>query len=251
MSETKKPKAYSYLRFSTPEQAQGDSQRRQLEKAREYAELHGLELDEELTFEDKGISGFKGLNAKRGALKRFLDAIEMEIVEPGSFLLIENLDRMSRQDPWDALPTFQLIINSGVSIVTVQDGKVWNKAELQANPLRIMESLFVMIRANEESATKSRRLKAVYGNKRKEARENGKLLTRRLPAWIRWNDDTKALELIPERAKVIRDIFDMAEAGFGKSTIARMLNQRGEPTFGNSEFWHRSYVEKILTNPLV
>ena len=36
-----KPKAYSYLRFSTPEQQQGDSKRRQLDLARHYADAHG------------------------------------------------------------------------------------------------------------------------------------------------------------------------------------------------------------------
>jgi DNA invertase Pin-like site-specific DNA recombinase len=251
MTEATKPKAYSYLRFSTPEQAQGDSQRRQMEKAKEYAQLHGLELDETLTFEDKGISGFKGANATRGALKRFLDAIEFGLVEAGSFLLVENLDRVSRQDPWDAMPVFQQIINSGVTIVTVQDGRVWSREELRANPYRIMESLLVMIRANEESATKSRRVKSAYDNKRKVARSGNteKPFTRRLPAWIRWSEDAKALELIPERAKVIQEMFELAEAGFGRDAIARSLNAKGVQPFGKAQFWHRSYVEKILTNP--
>jgi DNA invertase Pin-like site-specific DNA recombinase len=35
-----RPKAYSYIRFSTPEQAAGDSLRRQTAKAREYAARH-------------------------------------------------------------------------------------------------------------------------------------------------------------------------------------------------------------------
>jgi DNA invertase Pin-like site-specific DNA recombinase len=251
MTRATKPKAYSYLRFSTPEQAQGDSQRRQLEKAKEYAQLHGLELDETLTFEDKGISGFKGANATRGALKRFLDAVEFGLVEAGSFLLVENLDRVSRQDPWDAMPVFQQIINSGVTIVTVQDGRVWSREELRANPIRIMESLFVMIRANEESATKSRRVKAAYDNKRKVARSGNaeKPFTRRLPAWIRWAEDVKMFELIPERAKVVQEMFELAEAGFGKDAIARSLNAKGVQPFGKALFWHRSYVEKVLTNP--
>jgi DNA invertase Pin-like site-specific DNA recombinase len=37
--------AYSYLRFSTPEQMQGDSFRRQTEAAKVYAERHGLTLE--------------------------------------------------------------------------------------------------------------------------------------------------------------------------------------------------------------
>src|SRR5262249_429406 len=55
-SVKKSKKAYSYLRFSTPEQMKGDSQRRQLEAARSYALEKGLELDEELTFHDLGVS---------------------------------------------------------------------------------------------------------------------------------------------------------------------------------------------------
>jgi hypothetical protein len=35
-----RPKAYSYLRFSTPEQRKGDSFRRQWEKAKAYADRH-------------------------------------------------------------------------------------------------------------------------------------------------------------------------------------------------------------------
>jgi len=34
---SKKKKAYSYIRFSTPEQLKGDSLRRQLESSRKYA----------------------------------------------------------------------------------------------------------------------------------------------------------------------------------------------------------------------
>lgn len=45
MDITGRPKAYSYVRFSTPEQELGDSQRRQIDKAAKYAQDHGLELD--------------------------------------------------------------------------------------------------------------------------------------------------------------------------------------------------------------
>ena len=64
------PKAYSYSRFSTPEQADGDSLRRQTEAARDYAARHNLALDEELTFHDPGMSAYHGLNAEAGALGR-------------------------------------------------------------------------------------------------------------------------------------------------------------------------------------
>src|SRR5690242_10265041 len=106
-------KAYSYLRFSTPEQLKGDSFRRQLDAARRYAEQHGLVLDEELTFRDLGVSAFRGRNAESGSLRDFRRAVEDGVVERGSFLLVESFDRISRMDPWAALPVLQEIINAG------------------------------------------------------------------------------------------------------------------------------------------
>jgi len=49
-------KAYSYIRFSTPEQAKGHSIRRQEELSAAYAEEHGLELDNSLKMTDKGVN---------------------------------------------------------------------------------------------------------------------------------------------------------------------------------------------------
>jgi DNA invertase Pin-like site-specific DNA recombinase len=96
-------RAYSYVRFSTPDQAKGDSYRRQTEAANEYARRHGLVLDTELTFTDLGVSAFRGANAKTGALGVFLEAVKDGTIAPGSHLLIENLDRLTRADarsPW-------------------------------------------------------------------------------------------------------------------------------------------------------
>ena len=92
-----RPRAYSYIRFSSPEQAKGDSLRRQMELAEQYAEAHGLELDTELTFRDLGVSAYRGLNVETGELRAFLKAVEEGIVAPGSVLLVESLDRISRR----------------------------------------------------------------------------------------------------------------------------------------------------------
>jgi hypothetical protein len=43
-------KVYSYTRFSTPEQAAGDSYRRQTEAAQKWAAARGLVLDDRLSF---------------------------------------------------------------------------------------------------------------------------------------------------------------------------------------------------------
>src|SRR5262249_24623738 len=89
--------AYSYIRFSTPEQAQGDSLRRQQEKAEEYCRRRGWAMDTTLTLRDLGMSAFKGANALNGNLATFLEAIERRKVTPGSVLIVESVDRICRQ----------------------------------------------------------------------------------------------------------------------------------------------------------
>ena len=245
------PKAYSYLRFSTPEQSRGDSSRRQMDAADAYAIRHGLELDLALRFEDRGVSGFTGANVRQGALGQFLRAVDDGIVEPGSFLLVENLDRMSRASPWDAMPIFQQIINAGVTIVTLQDCRVWSRAEMQDNPFRIFESLMVMIRANEESATKSRRLGQAWQEKRRQAEQASIPMTSIAPAWLELDRQEGRYRVREDRAEIVRRIFTLTLDGAGQHQIADTLNREAVPTFGRAKFWHRSYVKKILENPAV
>ena len=77
------PKAYSYIRFSTPEQQNGDSFRRQAELSQAYADLHGLILDERLTYRDLGVSAFDRSNVRAGQLGAFLKAVEDGLVPTG------------------------------------------------------------------------------------------------------------------------------------------------------------------------
>src|SRR6267378_1002220 len=111
--------AYSYLRLSTPEQIKGDSIRRQLERSRAYAEKHRLQLDESLR--DLGVSAYKGRNREHGALGRFLEHVRSDRVPRGSYLIVESLDRLSREKPRQALKPFLSLIDAGVKIVTLQD----------------------------------------------------------------------------------------------------------------------------------
>src|SRR5262245_9686816 len=74
------PRAYSYVRFSRPEQLKGDSLRRQTQLAQAYADSHGLELDTALTFNDLGVSAYRGANFDEGALGRFIEAVDRGVV---------------------------------------------------------------------------------------------------------------------------------------------------------------------------
>jgi hypothetical protein len=52
----RQPKAYSYKRFSTPAQSEGDSLRRQTAMAQAWADREGVPLDTELKLTDEGVS---------------------------------------------------------------------------------------------------------------------------------------------------------------------------------------------------
>jgi DNA invertase Pin-like site-specific DNA recombinase len=179
-----KPKAYSYIPFSTAEQAGGDSSRRQSALAKDYAARHGLELDDSLTFRDLGISAYRGHNAAGGALADFLAAVKAGVVRQGSFLLVESLDRISRQTARKALRTLEDIVESGVTLVTLTDQKTYTSESIDQDQMSLMWALMVAIRAHEESAMKGRRLKAAWEGKRARAVSDGKPLTATCPGWL-------------------------------------------------------------------
>jgi DNA invertase Pin-like site-specific DNA recombinase len=243
---TKKPRAYSYARMSTTVQLLGDSLRRQVEKSQEYAAREGWELLEDDQLKDIGISAFSGANVSGGALGLFLQAIRDRKIEPGSFLIIESLDRLSRQDPWKAMGLFGEIINSGVNIVTLADGR-WYTAQTQLGDL--IYSIVDMSRAHEESRMKSHRISAAWENKRKNA--GASKLTARCPAWLRLSADRKRFEIRQERGDLVARIFEDSAAGIGSYSITRRLNEARIPPFGNANGWSTSSVGKILTNRAV
>jgi DNA invertase Pin-like site-specific DNA recombinase len=160
MSTHKKPKkaavspsgiAYSYVRFSRPEQLKGDSLRRQMQASEDYATEHGLRIDSSLSMQDQGISAFRGINAAKGALAGFLLAVQSGRVAPGATLLVESLDRLSRDQITEALTQFLGIINSGITVVTLMDKMVYSQATIDDNPGSLLMSIGVMMRAHDES----------------------------------------------------------------------------------------------------
>lgn len=243
------PRAFSYIRFSTPEQSRGDSYRRQTALSQRYAEEHGLDLDDTLTFRDEGVSAFHGKNVDAGALGDFIAAVDAGIVPSGSYLLVESLDRLSRENVRAAFLQFSSLLDKGVNIVTLSDNKVYTADAVDSNFSDLMISLSIMFRAHEESSVKSQRLKATWSRKRELAIQEGKPLTATCPAWLRMDKEAGQYELIEGRAEVVRRIFQMYLSGTGKETIAKRFNEEGLPPFGNGTGWHHSYIFKILTNP--
>ncbi len=243
-----KPLAFSYVRFSTPEQQRGDSFRRQTEAARLYAEREGLELDDR-AYTDLGVSAYRGKNAKEGALRAFRDAVESGDVPGGSVLLVESMDRLSRLTPRKAVRILEELCEAGIVVVTLDDRQRYDTERLDKEPFAFMVAFMVALRGHEESLRKGERVGAAWAAKRQRA--GSEKLTAQCPQWLRLKPTREIFETIDDRAEIVRRVFREALDGKGQEAIARDLNIEGIPTFGRGDRWHKSAVAKMLRNAAV
>jgi DNA invertase Pin-like site-specific DNA recombinase len=204
------PIAYSYIRFSTRAQADCDSLRRQTEKARAYARKHSLPLDDQLTFQDLGVSAYDRSNATSGQLGAFMEALETGKVARGSFLLVEQFDRLSRAKPILAFRQLEQLISAGIQVVTLDDEKVYNNDSADISMLFL--SMATMFRAHNESVSKSKRIGDAW--KAKVTRREP-VLTRECPWWLTARADRSGFDVIEQRAKSVRRVFDLTIKGYG------------------------------------
>jgi DNA invertase Pin-like site-specific DNA recombinase len=237
--------AYSYIRFSSLEQAKGDSFRRQTIRTEEFCKKHNLILNE-TRYEDLGVSGWTGKNIERGALGAFLHAVKAGKIPKGSVLVVENFDRFSRLKPRVAYNKLAEVIEQGVDVVTLEDGKFHTKETLDEFPT-LISSLAVMQRANEESSRKSSLISAAWAHKRELAIAGKAVMTAHCPSWLRLKADKSGFEPIPERLALVKRIIRLVKEGKGKREIARMLDAEKVPTWSWAKRWRDNYILELIT----
>lgn len=240
------PLAYSYVRFSHGRQKNGDSLRRQMALSREYANKHGLNL-QELTYSDLGLSAFRGANIERGALAGFIKAVEDGSIRRGSYLLVENFDRLSRAEVHVALQLLLRLVSAGIVVVTLMDGKVWND-ETVADTTNLLVTSIVMGRAHDESLGRSKRIREIHQAKR--ARRDPAIFGQG-PAWVTRRPDGSGWDLKPGMADSIRRVFELSINGVGSVAIARMANAEGWVAPAKVQRWNTTLPNKLLRNRAV
>jgi DNA invertase Pin-like site-specific DNA recombinase len=247
--------AHSYLRFSCKRQATGDSYRRQTEARDDFCRRYGWTLSGK-TYEDLGVSAWRGKNALVGNLGEFLKAIERGTVRPGEALICENIDRITRQglDPgWD---TIRDILRAGVFLITLSPERVFGIEATKRLSAGALEIMLILERAAEESEAKSRRLRAAWEAKKNLARANQPqrrtehmgegchLTTRVLPSWVQEVDGRAVL--VPGTEDTIRTVFAMRKSGMGWLRLVSELTRRGVPPLPGAEHWVRSTVVNLI-----
>lgn len=138
-----------------------------------WLQRHNVPLDTTLDMRDMGVSAYRGKNAAVGALKAFMTAIEQGKVQAGDYFIIENLDRLSRNQIMEAVRLFTLILEAGIKIVTLSPERAYSKESINASPFELFEPILVFIRANEESSIKSSRSSKNWERRQKQARDHG------------------------------------------------------------------------------
>lgn len=272
-TSTDKRIAYSYTRYSSRKQEVGSSEDRQIEKSRDWATRKGVRLVEE--FVDRARPGFDGSN-KRGELGRFLFDVKAGKIPFGSFLVIEAINRLTRENPYDAEGTVRDILDAGITLVILYRDEIEVDQKKVRDPNnRVLEQIRRDIElAHFQSAEKSRM--GFTNWKLKVAQIQAKIpVGSRCPGWLRVQGQKKRNERIivpgkfvkhPDHAKVVEEIIALRKPDrrrkppkpvYGYTRIARELNKLGREPFqalydGNPcTSWSDSTVKWILTHPAI
>lgn len=268
-----RPLCYSYVRFSTADQIKGDSKRRQIDKARAWAEENGYDFDESMTIRDEGKSAYKGAHVKKGNLGKFLERCEDGEIPKGSVLYVEAIDRLTRLDYWDAQDLISDLLRHVDLVVSQISNDVISRRGRSNNNLAMVFAGLI-VGSNAESQRKSSNLREAWRTKRLKSSKDGCLYTEKTPEWIsvtdfqnrklskdekvkdrHTRDKTKSnkviIGVIPERGKIVKAIFQKYNKGVTMGALATWLNNEGFETWGGAKCWYRSYVTKILNNPAV
>jgi DNA invertase Pin-like site-specific DNA recombinase len=239
------PRVFSYDRVSSGQQLQGGGLRRQGDAAAAWATAHGVTLDP-LTLRDGGRSAFHGHHLSRGALGRFLELAQAGGLGDGPILLVEAIDRLSRQEPLDAIETILGgLVGSGVRIITLEDGSEYSRDAIRADPARLLVLVVRIQAAHDYSARLSRRSTAAW------RQAEGDLAAGRLrrpatlrPRWLDWDGERFEFNA---HAEAIRQMVAML-SDRGLFAVARDLNDLGLLT-ATGRRWTAAGVRQAVGHP--
>src|ERR1051325_9619795 len=242
--------AISYKRFSTPKQMRGGSDQRQTELTEEYCKRHKLRLID--SYLDAGLSGFTGANLTDGsALRLLLHAARLGHFKPGTRLIIESLDRLTRREISTAIRLFLDILDTGFVIITLIDGEeIFTKDRVDNDLTALIIAIVFLARANNESKTKRQRALENQKAKRKKAREHQVTITSECPKWLTLvgKGDERRFVANSNRVSVIERVFKMAASGQGQWQIGRYLNQHKVSTFSGAPKWRPGMLAHLLAS---
>jgi DNA invertase Pin-like site-specific DNA recombinase len=235
-------RAIAYHRCSTKGQEDGRSLARQEEAVKAYCGRHALALDKK-TYIDVGVSAYHGANATHGELGQFLDRLMEGYIPKGVTLVVENLDRLTRNtDPHKANGLIIGIVEAGLDIAVVSPEQLYTQATILKPETWVVLQLFLALNA-EESRKKSERVCDAWAAKRDTAATVK--ISKRGPFWLRLTADRAGWTVIEAKARWVRRMFELAAEGFGVGRIAKVLNAEHPPGL-SGRGWQPGAIAGIL-----
>lgn len=247
----------SYARFSSRRQATGSTLRRQKELLEAYLRANpDITLLEQ--YSDKGVSGFRGKHATEGELGRFLEAVKLGRLPTPLVLIIESIDRLSREQVFDAYDRFSSIIKAGVTVAVCDMGLELDHARLRSDPGQLSKLMGAMQRAHDESQRKSDLVSQAWNINIEDAKSGRGIKGYVGPPWVTLDKATMRYVITPANEpaiKTVEKIFGWAADRETAHGIAKRLNESTVPVFRahrDKKFsrngWYPNYVTKILRN---
>ncbi len=238
-------KVYSYLRFSSSQQEQGDSIRRQTDKADKWMIKHPeYTLDTDLRMSDLGVPAFRGANLdpEKGDLGKFIALVGNGegTIPKGSILLLERLDRFSRLPPRKVYRIFCELVENGITIQTLEPEQTIDISNIDDMAISLTTILHMQI-AHEQSKLKSSHCSDAWQSRKKKARESGLAIHKRCPSWLFVDDDGK-YQVKEGGKEAIEYIYRRTLEGIGTRVLLKELNAKFSPiyrVFTNKRGSHR------------
>lgn len=221
--------------------------------AAEWCKQQNLELDTELSLSDAGRSAFKGHHLKRGALGRFIALAQAGALGSEPILLVEAIDRVSRQEPLDALDDLllELVKRCGVTIVTLEDGQIYSRETLRDDPMALLKLAMLTQAAHQYSRRLSGRLSKHWAQVQSKQQEGKKISRGRggmKPFWL--DADLERDEWVPNSfAPAVVRAFELLTVT-GMSSTADALNREGYPA-PKGKKWNVNTVVRLSQEPAV
>lgn len=239
---------YAYARWSSLEQTKGSTLERQLEKCLAYIENAGWTLTGE-PIVDAGRSAYTGANITSGNLGKFAENVRNGTIPTPAILVVEELDRLSRQAADVMLSWLSPLVRAGLSIRVTQTGQVIDAKMLDNDEGSLMMILITAFGSHKESKKKSERGAAAWDQKREKARAgNAVERNHNHPRWLQVGKDGE-YEPIPERAQIVRDIFRLRLEGKGQIATAQWLNEKAKTDPGYA-VWSRGKQKPPFWTPV-
>lgn len=236
------PTVLHYLRCSSLPQADGDSLRRQRLQAQQYCAAHGFVVSREVV--DEGVSAFRGKNLV--TFEKLVAEVKAGSLPRGTLLLVESLDRFSRDSLFTSLFALLALVRGGVNVVDLSKNLSFDADSFDDLGTLLTGSLELK-RAHEESVRKS----GFVRDARSAARAQRNRAQFAWPGWLRKNSDT--FEPVPELAASVVRVFESVAAGSGAKATAVRANEEGWPVPSKrpAAGWHHSFVSRLVRSQSV